>query len=62
MERLESELPQLEEQRRKLEQHLAAPSGPDYARLEELTHELAALLERIHAAEERLLALSELAT
>ena len=62
LERLESELPELEQRRRELEQHLAAPSGPDYARLEKLTHELAALLERIHAAEERWLALSELAT
>lgn len=62
LERLESELPQLEQQRQELEQHLATPSGPDYARLEELTHELAALVERIHAAEERWLALSELAT
>ena len=61
LERLETELPQLEQQRRELEQHLAAPSGPDYARLEELTHELAALVERIHAAEERWLVLSELA-
>jgi ABC transport system ATP-binding/permease protein len=61
LERLETELPQLERQRRELEQHLAAPSGPDYARLEELTHELAALVERIHVAEERWLVLSELA-
>ncbi len=61
LERLETELPQLEQQRRDLEQHLAAPSGPDYARLEELTHELAAVVERIHAAEERWLVLSELA-
>ncbi|MEA5443989.1 ABC-F family ATP-binding cassette domain-containing protein [Cyanobium gracile] len=61
LERLETELPQLEQQRRELEQHLAAPSGPDYARLEELTHELAALVERIHAAEERWLVLSDLA-
>jgi ABC transport system ATP-binding/permease protein len=61
LERLETELPQLEQQRRELEQHLAAPSGPDYARLEELTHELAALVERIDAAEERWLVLSELA-
>ncbi len=61
LERLETELPQLEQQRRELEQHLASPSGPDYARLEELTHELAALVERIDAAEERWLALSELA-
>lgn len=61
LERLETELPQLEQQRRELEQHLASPSGPDYARLEELTHELAALVERIDAAEERWLVLSELA-
>jgi ATP-binding cassette subfamily F protein uup len=61
LERLETELPELEQRRRELEQHLASPSGPDYARLEELTHELAALVERIDAAEERWLALSELA-
>jgi ATP-binding cassette subfamily F protein uup len=61
LERLERELPELEQRRRELEQHLAAPSGPDYARLEALTHELAALVERIAAAEERWLTLSELA-
>ena len=61
LERLETELPELEQRRRELEQHLASPSGPDYARLEELTNELAALVERIDAAEERWLALSELA-
>ncbi|MEA5411297.1 ABC transporter C-terminal domain-containing protein [Synechococcus sp. BA-120 BA3] len=44
-----------------MERHLAAPRGPDYARLEALTHELAALVERIAAAEERWLTLSELA-
>ncbi|MCP9786894.1 ABC-F family ATP-binding cassette domain-containing protein [Cyanobium sp. N5-Cardenillas] len=61
LERLETELPRLEQQRRELEQHLASPSGPDYARLEELTHELADLVVRIQAAEERWLVLSELA-
>lgn len=61
LERLESELPELEQRRGELEQHLAAPSGPDYARLEAMTHELAALVERIAAAEERWLTLSELA-
>ena len=61
LERLESELPELEQRRRELEQQLAAPSGPDYAQLESLTHELAALVERIAAAEERWLTLSELA-
>jgi ATP-binding cassette subfamily F protein uup len=61
LERIEAELPGLEQRRRELEQLLAAPSGGDYARLEELTRELAALVERIAAAEERWLALSELA-
>jgi ATP-binding cassette subfamily F protein uup len=61
LERIESELPGLEQRRRELEQLLAAPSGGDYARLEDLTHELAALMERIAAAEERWLTLSELA-
>jgi ATP-binding cassette subfamily F protein uup len=57
---LDAELPQWEEQRRQLEQNLAA-AGSDYARLERLTAELAALSERIEAGEERWLELSELA-
>ncbi len=61
LEHLEAELPRLEQRRRDLEQHLATPSGPDFARLEELTHELAALVARIATAEERWLVLSELA-
>jgi ATP-binding cassette subfamily F protein uup len=61
LERIEAELPGLEQRRRELEQLLAAPTGGDYARLEDLTRELAALVERIAAAEERWLVLSELA-
>ena len=61
LERIEAELPGLEQRRRELEQLLAAPSGGDYARLEDLTRELAVLVERIAAAEERWLVLSELA-
>ncbi|WP_216903777.1 ABC-F family ATP-binding cassette domain-containing protein [Synechococcus sp. CCY 9618] len=61
LERIEAELPDLEQRRRELEQQLAAPSGGTYARLEDLTSELAALVERIAAAEERWLVLSELA-
>ncbi len=60
LERIETELPGMEQRRRELEQQLAAHSGGDYARLEDLTHELATLVERIAAAEERWLALSEL--
>ncbi len=60
LERIETELPSMEQRRRELEQQLAAHSGGDYARLEDLTHELATLVERIAAAEERWLALSEL--
>ncbi len=60
LERIETELPSMEQRRRELEQLLAAHSGGDYARLEDLTHELATLVERIAAAEERWLALSEL--
>jgi ATP-binding cassette subfamily F protein uup len=56
---LDAELPQWEEQRRQLEQSLSA-AGSDYARLETLTAELAALSDRIEAGEERWLELSEL--
>jgi ATP-binding cassette subfamily F protein uup len=56
---LESELPQWEGRRRQLEAQLASGSS-DYIALEALTQELAALNERIDAAEERWLALSEL--
>jgi ATP-binding cassette subfamily F protein uup len=56
---LETNLPQWEQQRRELEQALAS-GGSDYTALEALTHDLAQLSERIHAGEERWLALSEL--
>jgi ATP-binding cassette subfamily F protein uup len=61
LERIEAELPGLEERRRELERQLAVPSGGDHTRLQDLTSELAALVERIAAAEERWLVLSELA-
>ena len=57
---LEVELPQWEERRGELEGLLASGSS-DYTVLEALTHELAALNERIEAGEERWLELSELA-
>jgi ATP-binding cassette subfamily F protein uup len=56
---IESNLPLWEERRRQLEQQLAAP-GSNYGEIEALTSELAELLERIAAAEERWLVLSEL--
>ncbi len=61
LERIEAELPVLEQRRRELEQQLGAGSGGDHALLETMTRELADLVERIDAAEERWLALSELA-
>ncbi len=61
LESIERDLPGWEERRRELEHLLATPSAGDYGRLEQLTRELAALVERIGAAEERWLALSELA-
>ena len=60
LERLDTELPQWETRRGELEALLASGGG-DYTRIEGLTQELAALLERIAAAEERWLLLSELA-
>jgi ATP-binding cassette subfamily F protein uup len=56
---LELNLPRWEEQRHALEQRVAQASR-DRSRLEQLTAELAGLSERIDAAEERWLALSEL--
>jgi ATP-binding cassette subfamily F protein uup len=58
--RLESELPQLECRRQQLEDLLALPPDDDHRQRESLAHELADLLERIAAAEERWLELSEL--
>ena len=60
LEELERSLPQWEAQRAELEQELAGGAGGDYSRLESLTHDLAALLERIEHGEERWLELSEL--
>jgi ATP-binding cassette subfamily F protein uup len=59
LEAIERDLPLWEEQRRQLEASLVQPEGGDYGRLETLTHELAALVERIGSAEERWLELSE---
>jgi len=60
LETIERELPLWEERRGELERLLANPAQGNYGQLEELTLELAALLERIDAAEERWLVLSEL--
>ena len=60
LEAIERDLPAWEERRRELEA-LLGRGGADYDRLNALTEELADLLERIGAAEERWLALSELA-
>ena len=54
---LDSQLPQLEEQKTQLESQLA---GADYDRLEALTQELAELCEQISRAEDRWLELSAL--
>ena len=59
LETIERDLPLWEERRSQLETSLATPGTGDYGRLEQLTQELAELVERIHAAEERWLELSE---
>jgi ATP-binding cassette subfamily F protein uup len=56
---IERDLPELEKQRRALEEELAGGSTQAYERLETLTRELASLTERIGVAEERWLELSE---
>jgi len=56
---IERDLPEWEEQRRALEEELASGTTQAYERLETLTRELASLNERIGAAEERWLELSE---
>jgi len=58
---IEQDLPAWEDQRQRLENQMALPPGGDYGELEALSHELAALLERIASAEERWLELSDLA-
>jgi ATP-binding cassette subfamily F protein uup len=60
LESIERELPDWEARRRELEGLLSTTDGSDYGLLENLTRELAELVERIGAAEERWLALSEL--
>ncbi|MFM8606037.1 MAG: ABC-F family ATP-binding cassette domain-containing protein [Cyanobium sp.] len=61
LETIERDLPAWEQRRGELEQQLAGSDGCDYTTLTELSDELAALIERIAAAEERWLVLSELA-
>ncbi|CAK6700770.1 Energy-dependent translational throttle protein EttA [Synechococcus sp. CBW1107] len=60
LEELERSLPEWDAQRALLEKELAGGAGGDYSRLESLTHDLAALVERIEHGEERWLELSEL--
>jgi len=60
LEAIERDLPTWEQRRAELEAALAAPSGLDHGTLEAHSHELAALIERIAAAEERWLTLSEM--
>jgi ATP-binding cassette subfamily F protein uup len=60
LEAIERDLPSWEQRREALEALLAQPGGA-YTDLEALSGELAALVERIAAAEERWLLLSELA-
>jgi ATP-binding cassette subfamily F protein uup len=60
--RIDAELPRLESRRLELERQLAAPASADHRELEALALELAELLERIAATEERWLVLSELTT
>jgi ABC transport system ATP-binding/permease protein len=60
LETIERELPGWEARRRELEELLARGGSSDYGLLENLTRELAELVERITGAEERWLVLSEL--
>ncbi len=60
LESIERDLPAWEQRRAELELLLAGNAGGDYLEMERITSELAALVERIAAAEERWLALSEL--
>jgi ATP-binding cassette subfamily F protein uup len=62
LEALERDLPAWESRRAELEAALAGAGGLDHGALQCHSHELAELLERIAAAEERWLALSELPT
>jgi ATP-binding cassette subfamily F protein uup len=60
LEAIERDLPAWESRRAELEGQLAGPSALGHGEIERWSHELADLLERIAAAEERWLALSEL--
>ncbi len=62
LEAIERDLPVWETRRDELERQLAGSTCGDHTSLAELTHELADLLERIAAAEERWLVLSDLAS
>jgi ATP-binding cassette subfamily F protein uup len=62
LEAIERDLPAWESRRAELEAALAGAGGLDHGELERRSHELAELLERIAAAEDRWLALSELPT
>jgi ATP-binding cassette subfamily F protein uup len=59
LESLERDLPLWELQRRSLEERLAGSGSSTYSELEQLSEELAELVERIEIAEERWLHLSE---
>lgn len=59
LEALERDLPRWEGERRALEERLGQPASGTYGDLERLSQELAALVARIHTAEERWLELSE---
>lgn len=61
LEAIERDLPAWEARRGELERQLTGSPGGDHTALTDLTHELADLLERIAAAEERWLELSDLA-
>jgi len=60
LEGIERDVPNWEARRHELEQLLATPGEGDYGLLEQLTHELAEVVDRIDDAEERWLVLSEL--
>jgi ATP-binding cassette subfamily F protein uup len=62
LEAIERDLPAWESRRTELEGQLAAPQALHHREIEQRSLELAELLERIAAAEERWLALSELPT
>jgi ATP-binding cassette subfamily F protein uup len=62
LEAIERDLPAWEQRRAELEGNLAGAGDLDHGALEERSRELAELIERIAAAEERWLVLSEMAS